>query len=34
VIKQFSLPEMIGIQHAQAYELICVSDEDFELNID
>ena len=34
VIKQITFPEMVGIQHAQAYELLCVSDEDFELNID
>lgn len=34
VIKHIALPEMIGIQHAQAYELQCVSDEDFLLEID
>ncbi|MEO0337582.1 MAG: DUF6046 domain-containing protein [Bacteroidota bacterium] len=34
VIKDFKLPEMIGVQHAQAYEFICVSDEDFVLTID
>ena len=34
VIKEIRLPEMIGIQHAQAYELICVSDRDFILEID
>ena len=33
VIKKISLPEMIGIQHAQAYELQCVSDEDFVLEL-
>lgn len=33
VIKSFSLPEMVGIQHAQAYEFVCVSDEDFVLEI-
>jgi len=33
VIKSASFPEMVGIQHAQAYELVCVSDEDFELEI-
>jgi Domain of unknown function (DUF6046) len=31
VIESITFPEMIGIQHAQAYELRCVSDEDFEL---
>jgi hypothetical protein len=34
VIRESSFPEMIGIQHAQAYELKCVSDEDFILQID
>jgi len=34
VIYQISFPEMIGIQHAQAYELKCVSDEDFILEIE
>jgi hypothetical protein len=34
VIKEIRLPEMLGIQHAQAYELICVSDRDFILEID
>lgn len=33
VIKEFSLPEMIGIQHAQAYQFTCVSDEDFILEL-
>lgn len=33
VIKEFLLPEMIGVQHAQAYQFICVSDEDFTLEI-
>ncbi len=33
VIESVSFPEMIGIQHAQAYELRCLSDEDFELEI-
>ncbi len=33
VIKEFKLPEMVGIQHAQAYEFVCVSDEDFDLEI-
>lgn len=34
VIKSVSFPEMIGIQHTQAYEFQCVSDEDFILTID
>lgn len=34
VIKEISFPEMVGIQHAQAYELKCVSDRDFTLTID
>lgn len=34
VIRQLILPEMTGIQHAQAYEFQCVSDEDFILEID
>lgn len=34
VIKQFRLPEMIGVQHAQAYEFQCVSDEDFILELE
>lgn len=34
VIKSFRLTEMTGIQHAQAYEFQCVSDEDFILNLD
>jgi hypothetical protein len=33
VIRDFTLPEMIGIQHAQAYQFICTSDEDFVLEI-
>jgi hypothetical protein len=33
VIEEITFPEMIGIQHAQAYELKCVSDNDFELVI-
>lgn len=33
VIKEFLLPEMIGIQHAQAYQFICTSDEDFTLEL-
>jgi len=33
VIKEFLLPEMIGIQHAQAYQFICTSDEDFILEL-
>lgn len=34
VIERVTFPEMIGIQHAQAYELQCVSDEDFILEIE
>lgn len=34
VIKSFRLTEMVGIQHAQAYEFQCVSDEDFILEIE
>lgn len=34
VIKEVDFPEMIGVQHAQAYEFLCVSDEDFDLEID
>lgn len=34
VIRSFTLPEMIGFQHAQAYELQCVSDDDFILEIE
>lgn len=34
VIDSFDFPEMIGIQHAQAYELRCYSDQDFILEID
>lgn len=33
VIREFDLPEMIGIQHAQAYQFICTSDEDFILEL-
>lgn len=33
VITGFELPEMIGIQHAQAYQFTCISDEDFLLEI-
>lgn len=29
VLKSFSLPEMIGIQHAQAYQFSAVSDEEY-----
>jgi len=34
VIKEINFPEMIGVQHAQAYELVCISDEDFILEIE
>lgn len=34
VIRQVVFPEMRGIQHAQAYELQCVSDEDFILELE
>jgi hypothetical protein len=34
VIESFDLPTMIGIQHAQAYELKMVSDADFQLEKD
>ncbi len=34
VIKSVNFPEMTGIQHAQAYEFQCVSDEDFDLVIE
>lgn len=34
VIREFNLPEMIGVQHAQAYEFLCTSDEDFTLEIE
>lgn len=34
VIKSFRLLEMVGVQHAQAYEFQCVSDDDFILNLD
>lgn len=33
VIKQVAFPEMRGLQHAQAYEFQCVSDEDFILEL-
>jgi hypothetical protein len=33
VIERIDLPEMVGIQHAQAYELKCLSDEPFVLTI-
>jgi hypothetical protein len=33
VIKEFTLPDMPGVQHAQAYQFSCVSDEYFELEI-
>jgi Domain of unknown function (DUF6046) len=33
VIKSFSLPEMSGVQHAQAYEFQCVSDSEFILDL-
>lgn len=33
VIRDFQLPEMIGIQHAQAYQFTCTSDEDFILTL-
>ncbi|MEY4902840.1 MAG: hypothetical protein RLZZ292_655 [Bacteroidota bacterium] len=33
VIKQVTYPEMVGIPNAQGYEFICVSDEDFTLEI-
>lgn len=34
VIRQVTFPEMVGFQHAQAYEFQCVSEEDFILEID
>ncbi len=34
VIKSIRFPEMKGIEHAQAYEISCVSDMDFELIIE
>jgi hypothetical protein len=34
VLKDLSFPEMIGVQHAQAYEFKAISDEDFDLEID
>lgn len=33
VIRDFELPEMIGVQHAQAYQFNCTSDEDFLLEL-
>jgi hypothetical protein len=33
VIRDFQLPEMIGVQHAQAYQFTCTSDEDFILEL-
>lgn len=33
VIREMTLPEMIGIQHAQAYQFTCTSDEDFILEL-
>lgn len=33
VIREFELPEMTGIQHAQAYQFLCTSDEDFILEL-
>lgn len=33
VIERCTFPEMMGVQHAQAYELQCVSDESFDLEI-
>ena len=33
VIERCTFPEMIGVQHAQAFELQCVSDEDFDLEV-
>jgi len=32
VLKSFALPEMIGVQHAQAYQFSAVSDEEFILD--
>jgi hypothetical protein len=34
VIEDWDLPEIRGFQHAQAYELKCTSDEDWNLEID
>jgi hypothetical protein len=34
VIERASFPEMVGVQHAQAFELQCVSDEEFDLEIE
>lgn len=31
VIRSFQMPDMIGVQHAQAYEVQCTSDFDFEI---
>lgn len=33
VIERFDLPEMVGVQHAQAYQFTCTSDEDFLLEL-
>lgn len=33
VIEKYHFPEMIGVQHAQAYEFQCTSDEEFILEI-
>ena len=33
VIREFNLPEMVGIQHAQAYQFVLESDEDFILEL-
>ncbi len=33
VIREFQLPEMVGIQHAQAYQFVLESDEDFILEL-
>jgi hypothetical protein len=34
VIERVTFPEMVGVQNAQAYELQCISDEDFDLEIE
>jgi phage protein U len=34
VIESANFPEMVGVQNAQAYELQCVSDEEFDLEVD
>jgi Domain of unknown function (DUF6046) len=33
VIKDFRLPSMVGVQHAQAYEFVVLSDHEFILNL-